>query len=116
MNRLAGAIRKGISGVKDAHAKMVREAEARAKAKMEHAKTKMEKERAKVELAREKLRLQREFYEAKAAVIREREALAKARRAAGIVPISERLGKAWTKLYRGTPKKTRKTTHKKRKA
>lgn len=75
---LKALAKKGISVVKSAHARMLKEAEMRAKKRMTNAKTKIEKERIKAGLLRDKLRLERELYEAKAAVVREKEATGRA--------------------------------------
>lgn len=89
-NRFVGAIKRGVSGVQSAYAQQKRAAEERAKLRMESAKTGYEKERIKAELERGNLRLQREMYDAKAAVQREKEAVAKAKRAAGVRSVGER--------------------------
>ncbi len=105
MNRFMGAVKKGITGVQDAYSKQKRISEDRAKRKMWAARTRYEAERVKAEWELEKLQLQREMYEAKAAVRQEREAVAKARRDAGVTSLSERVEGFARGLYYGSSKR-----------
>lgn len=89
--KLVAAAKRGVASIQTTYRDMQREAEERAKRKIAKAKTKYEKELAKAQLEREKLALQREMYEAKAAVVREREEVAKARRSAGILTLGEQV-------------------------
>lgn len=115
MANFIGAIKKGIAGVQSAYEKQKKEAEARAKRRMDSAKTKWEKERIKAELERKHLQLKRDMYRAKAAVKQEKLAVARAKREAGIVSFGERATKFLAKTYKGlqAPPKKRRTTRRK---
>ena len=109
------AIKKGITGVQSAYARQKAAAEARAKRQMEAVRTKLGKERIKANLEREKLVLQRQMYEAKAAVNREREAVARARAksgGSGFGRFVSKTGKSYRKMQDamyGPPLKKRRT-------
>ncbi len=108
-----------ISGIRRLYAQQKKAAEERAKRRMAQAKSGYERERIKAELESEKLKLQRQMYEAKASVLRGKEAVAKAKREAGVVGAGERLGgaiKTGRRLLFGKPRQSRrkKTTKKRR--
>ena len=109
--KLLAAVKRGVADVQRTYRDMQREAEERAKRKVANARTKYEKEKAKAELEREKLVLKREMYEAQAAVVREKEAVANARRSAGILTLGEQVraqAGSFSREFRalqGTPRK-----------
>ncbi len=107
-NRFIGAIKKGISGIREAYRRQKKAAEDRADRRMKVAKTKFEDKSIKADLELEKLKLQREMYEAIAAVRREKVAIAKAKKEAGVVGLGERVGglvstagRAGKRFYKG---------------
>ena len=122
-NRFVGVIKKGISGIQDAYAKQKKVLEERARQRVKNAKTKLEDEHIKADLELEKLKLPREMYEAKAAVKREKVAVAKVKkeaRAGGVRERAEDLarsaGRVGGRFFRGLvtePKRKRKTKGKK---
>jgi len=91
---LAQVIQKQMSKVREMHAKRVREAEARASAKLAKARGDLERQRVKLQLMQEKANLSKELYEAQAALRNTRIAVNKARIEAGDLTVGERLGKA----------------------
>ncbi len=107
-NRFIGAIKKGVSGIQEAYRQQRKVAEDRADRRRKAAKTKFEDASIEADLELEKLKLQREMYEAMAAVKREKVAIAKAKKEAGIVGLGERVGgfistagRAGGRFYRG---------------
>lgn len=119
-NRFIGAVKKGITGVQAAYTREVKAAEVRARVKTRNAETRYKKEQVKAELEQKKLVLQRQMYEAKAAVKMEKEAVVRARHAAGVRTVGEQLSSVGKSLsrdamsaYRGltkTSKPKRRTT------
>lgn len=108
------AIKRGASAVRTVYAQQQKAAHKRAAQKMRAAKTYYEKERIKSELEMEQLKLQKAMYDAQAAVLREKESVAKARQAArggsSIGSLSRGLAKGWKALegfYNGKPKAKR---------
>ena len=100
-NRFIGAIKRGVSGVQEAYRRQKKVAEDRADRRMKVAKFKYEEISIEADLELEVLKLQREMYEAKAAVKREKVAIAKAKREAGVVGLGERVGGFGKRFYRG---------------
>jgi len=123
-NRFISSIKKGISGIREAYRRQRAVAEDKAYRRMKAAKTKFEDDSIKADLELEKLKLQREMYEAIAAVRREKVAMAKAKKEAGVVGLGERVeglvssaGRAGKRFYKGlvTSPKHRATKQRKRK-
>jgi len=120
LGRFTGAIKRGATAVQAAYVRQKKAAELRAKKRMAHARSQYERARVKAEAEREQLTLKRKMYEAKAAALRERDAVARARKAAGEKSWSERAGdflsttrKSIRQLQRGT-KPRRRTIRRKR--
>lgn len=114
-NRFVSVIKKGASGVREAYRKQKQALEERARQREKVAKTKMENISIEADLKLEKLKLEREMYEALAAVKREKVAVAKAKKEAGVVGIGERAMLAGKRFYKGLvakPKRRSKTTKK----
>lgn len=111
VQRVSAGAKRHLAGLEAAHDRRVREAEARAKVRLERAKTKAEREKAKLQLQREKMALKRELYEARSATQKAKVALKRARREAGGLTIGEKAEEAW-RYFTKPPKKRRRVTRK----
>ncbi len=89
MSNIMATVKSGVSRIQRVYERQKRVASIRAKRRMESAKTKLEKETIKAGLEQEQLKIERKMYEAKAAVVREREAMRRARKAAGVTTWGE---------------------------
>ncbi len=94
LSRFLSAAKQGVTSVQTAYQKEVAAAEKRAATRRQNAMTKAERQRINAELELEKLRLQRDAYAAKAAVIREKEVVRRARHEAGEYTLGEKASQA----------------------
>jgi len=112
---VTAATKRHLANLRGMHDRRVKEAEARAKAKMAIAQTKAEREKAKMALEREKLNLKRELYEARIATQKAKTAVKKARLEAGDLTIGERLEATYRAFTKPKRRAVRRPATKKRK-
>ncbi len=107
--KVSAGVRKHLSNLKSAYDQQVKNAEARAQAKIALARTKQERELAKLQLQRDKIALKKELYEAWIATRNAAVALKKARLEAGDLTISEKLAATY-KAFMKSQKQPRRST------